>query len=386
MESKQLSKRMLSQDIAKGLCIISVMLSHTIALPSLANKIVYSIFGFALSYFFIISGYNYHGKNCSYGKIVWKRFKQLFIPFFYVLLGSIIIFGSIGILAFSVSLKDVGINALQSFCGEFNLSNFGLSVTKNVFFIPSWFIWYMFTGYVVFYAIADWALNNTKRTIFTIVGLVGISFIICLLSSLILKENAFIIFGIPFVAPIICSPFIAAQILLGALLGKYKVFSIGKERKWFLIISCLIAAAITITFGFFFPMVAGVAGGFLFGIIPCAVNFGIWEALLAFVLGFLFTYYFLQFCRLIEKVPVLSSALTFVGQHSLELYLIHFSISLLFKNLFKCDTTAVLPITPQSSNVYVLLITLTISIGAVYLFTLIKNKIKNSKINKSTEC
>lgn len=394
MGNKQ-SGRMLSQDIAKGLCILSVILLHTLAMPVIVSTIIFSVFAFSLSFFFIISGYNYHGMKTSYWKTIWKRFKQLFIPFGCILLGCIIVFGTIGLIFYGATLKDIGLNILESISGNETFAAINPNLIPNVkaFFIPSWFLLFMFVGYVIFYAIADWSLKDNTHTFLSIGILltitIGLYLPINLGVEFFVKAANFIAFRM-----VLSAPFIAAQLILGAFLGKKKVFAPKetKKQKGLTILFSLLAFVIATTFELFFPLVGSFAGGHLNGDLPFSLAFGIWEIPLTFVLGAFFTYYFMNFCHLIERIPLVSRWLIFNGQHSMEIYLVHYPLSILIRVIFGLTVDPIVSIPcefpPEVLNnfdvryLFNFLLTLVLVDVGVYLYYLVKNKIKNKKQNK----
>ena len=169
-------KRSAAQDITKAFCIISVIFSHVVSLPQEANKYVYCFIAFAMSFFFIISGYNYHGMKGSYGQVIWNRFKQLILPLLIACAGFTIIMGGYAMIVHGSTVKDVGISLLTSLIGVFP-TDLGIDLSTMGFFpflIPSWFVWFMFLAYLLFYAIADWSLKDNARTISVII--VGVVF------------------------------------------------------------------------------------------------------------------------------------------------------------------------------------------------------------------
>ena len=76
MEEK---KRLDYLDVAKGIGMILVVMSHT------AEKFCYHtdlVVGFFMPLFFIVSGYAYQDKGRSIGKSILHRTKQLLVPYF----------------------------------------------------------------------------------------------------------------------------------------------------------------------------------------------------------------------------------------------------------------------------------------------------------------
>lgn len=61
-----MNKRIITEDIAKGIAISLVVMFHTIELPRMPGLIIIACFAYVLVFFFFVCGYNYSDKGLSY--------------------------------------------------------------------------------------------------------------------------------------------------------------------------------------------------------------------------------------------------------------------------------------------------------------------------------
>ena len=76
------AKRMVSQDIAKGIAILLVCLLHIIEVPQIIRIICGLLFGYAMPFFLFMTGYNYKNKGLSPWQNIKKRLVQILKPLF----------------------------------------------------------------------------------------------------------------------------------------------------------------------------------------------------------------------------------------------------------------------------------------------------------------
>ena len=76
----QPKKRMVEQDIAKSIGILIVVLVHSAQIKTTTMNMIVATTGYAMPFFFFMSGYNYKPGRGSWGKNVVKRLKQIFLP------------------------------------------------------------------------------------------------------------------------------------------------------------------------------------------------------------------------------------------------------------------------------------------------------------------
>lgn len=138
-------------DIARGISIIFVILSHIIHVPRWITC-------WYIPVFFIISGYLYNPEK-NYYSIVSSRVKRLIFPYFSYSLLLLLIF----IVVKKPSFTDL----LNSFLGivysrnEILVNNpNGINTIMNVWNSPMWFLTASFSAGLLFYAIAPTIIRN----------------------------------------------------------------------------------------------------------------------------------------------------------------------------------------------------------------------------------
>ena len=181
------SKRIECVDITKGLAIIVVVISHLVMVSSISNVIT-RVFGGLMGVFFMLSSYFYKpGKGYLFN--VKKRFFQVVIPFLvYNLVVILLVYVYESLrgtnMAFveylkvywqriydSSSLTEINLGPNTSMRGPRG----ALSSIASMALVPSWFLHRMFFSELIFFAVADWALENTKRVACTIAVLLTIT-------------------------------------------------------------------------------------------------------------------------------------------------------------------------------------------------------------------
>lgn len=361
--------RMLNQDIAKGFCIIAVVLSHVAQLSQTGTVIVYALIGYLMSCFFIISGYNFHGMKHSYWKTIWIRFRQLVIPLLEITAVFAVLMGVYSYFVHGSSISDILWCTLFSAIGLLNPKDVGVELATRPFMIPSWFIWFMFFGYIIFYAIAEWVLKNKWRTIGTIFVLVSITTLLCYFG---------LDTSVPYLRSIICAPFVAAELLLGNFLGQHKLLNKRPGIEKFVIINSVIAFAIMFVLGLLYPQSGTFAGGRI------TSKLGFWEVPYTFFMGFLFTYWLLHFSRVLEKIPVVSKYLIFTGQNSEWIYLIHMPLLTIARDILQIparDRTQPAKFVPMTLVAF-LMVLVGLELG-LWAYRVIKAKIKEKNDTKA---
>ena len=88
-----MKKRMLSQDIAKGLGILVVVQAHGLQLTHVLLYAVCALFGFVMPFFMFMSGYNYRKKGQDPVQAMKKRVGMILKTFLYWTLGTFVVMG-----------------------------------------------------------------------------------------------------------------------------------------------------------------------------------------------------------------------------------------------------------------------------------------------------
>jgi Fucose 4-O-acetylase and related acetyltransferases len=160
----QPKKRMSEQDIAKGIGILIVVFAHSTQIKATTMNLIIAMTGYAMAFFFFMSGYNYKPGKGTWGKNVVKRCKQIIWPLIYYSVG---VYG-VMLIYFMIRQEATVKDALSSFCSFWltrPLSQWvGLKVEMTNPFsgllVQGWFLQHMITAYLIFYAVADYALKK----------------------------------------------------------------------------------------------------------------------------------------------------------------------------------------------------------------------------------
>lgn len=142
------TKRLMSIDISRAICIILVVIGHYIPenSPSWYLTIHDVIYTFHMPLFMFLSGYVYWVKRkpVRYKDFIWKKFQRLMIPYFFV---SIIV----------ISLKLLTKSGL-SVENPVEISSF-----YKMFYLPTagFFLWFLITLFLIFLIIPFF--NSRKR-------------------------------------------------------------------------------------------------------------------------------------------------------------------------------------------------------------------------------
>ena len=312
------NKRMVSQDIAKGIAILMVVLLHIIEVPNIIRIIVGLLFGYAMPFFLFMTGYNYKNKGLTPWQNIKKRLIQILRPFFiYTLIIAIIMS-----FHFVLNKEATVAECIKSYIG-FLLSKWGTpyvgwDLPKTLFqrvFGPLWFIQYLVPSSVIFYLFVDRAFENTKSFLIIIFGLATIS---CILIEL----------GLVLPWGIQDAPAIAAIMIMGAWCHKdNKLFKESPNKKW-TIINCIICVA---TIGII--ELSGNTAGYVPAGEMSAV-YGGPEVYITMLVALFGSYFLINFCKLLEKTKYISKIYTWLGRHSLQILIIHLPLAHLVIDAF----------------------------------------------------
>ena len=356
------------QDIAKGIGMLFVIFLHTTTLftvggrdtvPSgLVTILFLSIMGYMMPFFFMISGYNYKPGTLSYRDSVRKRAKQLLVPLFnytiviWIILGAYLCLrGETG--PWTLFKSYIAYWLTDPLAGWVGLDASRTLVAQAVG--PTWFIQCLMVSYLIFAAVAPYAVQKHGTMFSAIVGLVFLSYIITLFVD-----------NLPWDAEI--APAAAAMMLIGFLMRKRELFGERHSNTKWNTINALVAVAILVHLQMKVPGVGMISGG--------RINFqmGAVEVFLTMICGVLGTYFLMYFSKLLMKVKGLNAFLAYVGQNSLIVLILHGPIMRIYSDIFGLTGS------PAGSfgltNLYVFLLTLLTSVLFIYLKGLINSKIK----------
>lgn len=280
-----LSKRIEFIDLAKGVCILLVVLGHVIE-P--VNEAVPIILCLRMPCYFCLSGLFFKPYN-GFSDFLRRKLNKLFVPFVFFYMVSYV-FYYLG--------KD--------FSGETSLSKFGLTdifISNDIYNIPIWFLLCLFWINITFYFLRL-ILKNEWR-VFMGVFLCGIVGYICALQKV---SNP-----LYFVTNLTCMPFF----YMGYLLRRTDLLYPSKQHR-----NEMISAILLITIGIFIAYTSDTPPRFLYYKNQIVSgNFAYIYICSASLVGGL-----LLVCKQIRKLPVIS----YFGRFSIIILCTHLLVSAVF--------------------------------------------------------
>ncbi len=362
-----MKQRMVSQDIAKGIAILIVVQVHTLQLTRSIGSVIGVLFGYAMPFFLFMAGYNYRNKGVSPWKMMCRRVWQLLKT---ILIYSFSIFILMG--AYFLIRGEATVAELCRSYAAFLLSKWGArlvgwdlpQVLYQRLLGPYWFLQFLTMASIVFYLTVDWALRSAKHLLSVLALLTGVSVIL-------INLHVVLPWGIQ------NAPAIAAVMILAAWLrGHGELFAPPSRRYWTwinCIVCLLIIGLIQLSY----------SGAGYFGAGALGEVVGGAEVYIMMAISVLGTYFLVNFSSLVEKVPVLSGALIWLGQHTLQILVLHLTVMHLIKDILglpqtnAADSVFVEKILP--GNVLAFFLTLLVTVLLIMLLNRIKGRAARKK-------
>lgn len=303
-------KRLQFVDMMKGLAILGVLFYHLTA-PCGFKYVLEHITENFLIVFFFFSGYFYKVGKRFLGESIWTRFKATMFPFVkYSLIFWVI--GSAYLLIAGLETIIDALCCLRNFYGGCIWNRviqdwFGWeyhSLGKRYMFLADfWFLLALFLSSVLFFLLAKFVLPSKWKTLTASVVLFAVTGVL----------RAFAV-SLPYNLQLI--PFWAAFLLLGSLAQYNSAFElkwVSGAKGWIISILAL-AAGVTIAM-FKQPCTNLFRGGFS--------DVEVVSMLLTIASSLLFIWGLGNICRLVETSGIRVKELSWLGSHSLLIYLFH---------------------------------------------------------------
>ena len=336
MDGPAANARFASPDVLKGVIIILIVLVHIVLLTNTGSEegrvqpLVLQILYLGLMTFFLLSGYFYRPGR-SIMENIKKRTLQLFVALVICAVAlPIITYCWLALMGQPSDISDI----LDAFIETMDLDDLFVKDAMNPTHaacctcVGYYYPWAMMGGFLIFYTLADYVMNDYRKIAVAIAALLGVTVLIVLFWNV----------KMPFqfhLAPIAaCFMLIGATLAKVNLLDKIESLEWRSGRYWLPLVVCLVAGV-----GLCFILPPGVKFDYLeFG------NHGVWslfpyviEAVCMFVV-------YLYLAKLFSKIPVLSKLMEIAGQHSLGILLLHgFIATLIFAPFFTIPTTSWFP-------------------------------------------
>lgn len=316
------NKRMVEQDIAKGIAILIVVAVHSVQFSTVFRTWLVATTGYAMPFFYFMSGYNYKPGRGTWKQNILKRIKQILLPLLYYSIGIYLFMALYFFIKNEANINQIITGFISLWLGRPLATWVGIQQDFNNPFSfllgQSWFLQYMITGYMIFYLVADYALENTKR-------------FISINSLLLIITCIFVHFSITLPWGLHAAPMVASLMLFGAFFGKNKLLHKGTiETKWN-VINTICAFAIYLTLGLLYPAAGQFAAGML------GHDIGFWDVFMTLISAILGSYILVNISKLIEKIPVVNKSLEWCGANSLAILFLHTAFIRIFSDLIKFE-------------------------------------------------
>ena len=295
-------------DIAKGMMILAVVLSHAWFADS---DILGDWLPFSMPVFFFLSGYTYKPGR-GYGRNLWKRVLTLLVPYF--------LFCSVWNLFLPVYVSLV--RQITPFAFTPTKASLWIAVLKadalNMSMCtPMWFLVSLFTASVLFFLVADKTRDSLLWTLVAMAVLVaatiGIEFI-----KRSKGLDPMVNGSLPWFVDL--APYAAALMLFGAWCGTKRVFE--KLDAKVIVIGLVLLIASEVLNKLFW----GSARTSVVQYIEGGAWYGVLTALVIALTGCIGT---LCVARLLQPVPVIRKIFTWLGRNSLWILCIHYCFIML---------------------------------------------------------
>jgi hypothetical protein len=315
MEPSSEKLRLRSMDVLKGMIMTVIVFSHMIftvreGTTGGGMPVIIQVLYLGLMVFYILSGYFYRpGKG--FRANMTKRLKQIGIPLIicaFVL--PLILFVYLDLMGYDLPASDYIDAVIYGLGWEHAFVPMDEIVSQTALTIANvggYFLYTMLWGFMIFYLLADYVMDDIRKAIVTIAALLVVAALIGEFVDISLPM--FIKFG----------PIAAAFMFFGACLAKFDVLEnveYGDKRKLFYwLLPVVLAVASVVLCYFLQPNIK--FDHYVFG------DYGGWsvfpfyaEAILMFLpivyLGFIFS-----------KIPLLSVYFDTLGKHTLGTILLH---------------------------------------------------------------
>lgn len=330
MQTNALKKKRIDEfDMVKGLAILFVCFRHineitgASALYSPALSRLFSFFESFMILFFIISGYVYTAKGTVWQDIC-KKAKQLILP----LLKFGLLFTAVYFLRYVIIDKKPLLwfadNTLTNFLGLTNWNiRLGQALPNQMLyaFAPYWFLVELFMAFCIFIPVMR--LTEKKHVSVKIIAaalLMGASMLLNYFDVQHTVKNTYNS-EISFFIILINMFGFASVLMLGNILKEINIFNLDAHSPVFNIgcaVACFIADSIFVV---------------LYANHGYCLQYGGWGPYGCFSIpvtildGFMLTYFLIFITHYAKKLAVVKKALSFLGQNSLYVLLLHFGVA-----------------------------------------------------------
>ncbi|MCR5709565.1 MAG: acyltransferase [Bacteroidales bacterium] len=284
----------------------------------LASLLILAVFGYTMPFFFIMSGYNYKPGALSYGATILKRARQLLIPLVNYSIVIWVILGAYLCLRGETSplplLKSyVAFWITDPLAGWLGLDASRTLVAQAIG--PTWFIKCLMMSYLIFAAVAPFALKKNTSAFSVVMGLFIASYII-----------AHFVDDLPWDAE--AAPAGAGLMLIGTLMRKHRLLESHPTRGIWIVINTIVALAILFQLQRIAPGAGMFSGGRL------VYKTGPIEVFITLAFGIIGTVFLMNISRWLARFKHPGTFLAYFGQNSLVALIIHGAIMRIYCDIF----------------------------------------------------
>ena len=313
------NKRLTVPDTVKGLAVLGVLLTHFYMSPTLETSttttgisaIPMQLLYLMLMAFFVIAGYFYRPRGFVHN----VRIRVLRLSIAYVLsilVLPLLMYGYFSIRGYEMDFTEGYLVCLKSLIGNYVvMTPMGTEAEfPDVLFYTNlgyYFINLIIVASILFYAVVDLAMKDERSFAIWTAGLVLATAVICAVSPI----------HLPFQLELV--PISAAFMIFGTFLSRRKFIEnleeggLSSKRMWTLLFGSLVAA-------FLIALVFPLGKGFHYAYFG---TYGGWSAIPYFFAGLSISVCALCMGLLFSRIPIISTYLSFIGQHSFAILLLH---------------------------------------------------------------
>ena len=362
-----MKKRMVSQDIAKGIAILLVVQTHTLQLTRPVGTVLGVLFGYAMPFFLFISGYNYRPNARTPWENIRRRTWQILKPFLIYSLSLFVIMGIYFLVRHEATVPELFKSFAAFLMSKWGARLIGWNLPQVLFqriLGPYWFLQFLVTANIFFYLFVDRALSSTARLISTLVLLSGIS-------VFLIEMKVVLPWGLQ------NAPAIAGVMILAAWMHQKDCLFSEPSAKYWKWINAFVAL-LTIGLTQLFHSGAGYVGAGALGEVCGGA-----EVYIMYVMAVCGSYLIITISGLIEKCRFLTRILTWLGTHTLQILMLHLAVMHVLKDIFglpqtnAADSLFVDHVEPM--NVVVYFATIFVCVGIILLIEKIRASLSERK-------
>jgi len=304
-------ERMISQDIAKGIAILLVVLLHIVEAPSIIRTILGLLFGYAMPFFLFMSGFNYRNEGLKPIENIKRRTIQIIKPFILYTLIIAIIMSFHFILNGEATINECIKSYLGFLISRWGTPYIGWDLPKTLFqriYGPLWFIQYLIPSTAIFYLFVDKALKSKKNFLITI-------FLLATLSCILIELGLVLPWGLQ------DSPAIASIMIIAAYCRQDNKLFKTPSKKIYTYLNCFVCILTIAIIELFYNTAGYVAAGEMSSMLG---GFEVYVTQLVALFG---SYFLINIAMLIENIPIVSNAYIWLGQHSLQILFLHLPLA-----------------------------------------------------------